>query len=52
MTALGKTILIGYSILALIILMALSVRKLEKGRGKGLEAVMLMPIFILLLNLI
>lgn len=50
MTPVGNTILITYSILAVIILMAVSVRKLEKRGGKGWEAAILLPVFIFLIN--
>lgn len=50
MTPVGTTVLITYSISVVIILMAASIRKLEKGGGKGWEAALLLPVFIFLLN--
>lgn len=52
MTPLGKKLFLIYSILAVIILMALDVRKIEKGEGKGWCVAALVPVFIFLLQLI
>jgi hypothetical protein len=52
MTLIGRSVLIVYSLLVVIIIMAVSVCKLEKGSGNGWETAILIPVFILLANLI
>lgn len=52
MTNIGKSVLIVYSLLVVIIIMAISICKVEKRSGNGWEAAILVPVFLLLANLI
>jgi len=49
MTQFGKTVLTFYSIIALIYITIKSFKSVENG-GKGVEAILLIPTLILLLN--
>lgn len=52
MNTLGKLILPIYSTIIVLILIAKAIKRFERKKSKGLEAVALIPVFVYLINII